>query len=258
MLDEGAAGPEDVEVTEALYLAIASAAASAHASRDVPLSFTSLFIGMLLGGTDPVARWLSIELSAGQRDELLRRRGLTTAFRVTVATLTTWLPPGEKAVRRTVSARAALAEGARLARDQGATLDTRHVLAAYISLPDYHNDDFRTLGIDRRAWAASFGRAMAQAYPLEAAFWSEFPERVFPSRPTRAHSAPATGDGPKGQPASAVAAPPALSLGRERLESHVADALALADQLAGSEPIDALQVVLAMIWLAPQRSSPGF
>src|SRR5260370_3272289 len=50
-------------------------------------------------------------------------------------------------------------------------LDTRHLLAAYAILTDYHTADFAKFGIDRRAWARELATTFASHYPAEQAFW---------------------------------------------------------------------------------------
>ncbi len=270
LLDEGETSPRPLEGTDALLGAVAIAAAINEGEDRFLVSFTSLFIGML-AGTDPVGEWLRAQLGADQvgLEALLRRRELTIGSLEALFSQTAtsdWL---DRPLLRSVSARSALEQGARLARDTDAQLDTRHVMAAYISLPRYHDNDFRDLRIDRVAWAQLFGQAMARSYPAEARFWHSFRERVFPAASEHKAPAPPASNGAstplasKGapvQPENAGAAAPdaQLSLVSDRMERHVAAALRVADELAGIDPIDGLHVVLAVLELAPQSSSSAF
>jgi hypothetical protein len=82
----------------------------------------------------------------------------------------------------TVSARAALLEAERIARESAAAaaVELRHLLAAYPVLQQWHEQEFEDFGIDRLAWARALGSAMAQQYPAERAFWSRYVDRAAP------------------------------------------------------------------------------
>lgn len=56
---------------------------------------------------------------------------------------------------RTSSAGKALDEAERRAHAASQVTDTAHVIAALVSLPGFHDSDFRELKIDRAAWVAA-------------------------------------------------------------------------------------------------------
>jgi hypothetical protein len=247
LADEGNSVPVELFATRALRLAIERAARVNRGKDPILVSFTSLFIG-IIAGNDAVADWTRQRFDRAPRglDALLGRRGLTLEQLWELSKGDDAAGSERSPLLRSQSVRAALAEAERLARDLGGVPDTRHVLAAYIALPTYHEGDFRRFEIDRQQWAMAFGPAMANAYRKEASFWSSFHDRVFPAGATVTST-----DG-----AQASASP--LALGEQRVESHVSWALEIADQLAQSAPITPYHVLRAAIGIAPEALSTAY
>jgi hypothetical protein len=238
--DDGVKEPVEVRMSEELAYAVHRAALAGElGAPDDPyrVSFTTLFIG-LAAGSDRVGAWLRGQFdTAGDLHGLLGRRGLDRPrFEKLRAEDPTRAP---EPLQRTQSARAALEEGARLARDRSdGTLDTRHVMAAYLSMPTYHDDDFRTLRIDRPAWGRAFAKTMASAYPREG--WVRWFDAVFPPAQQVANAAPE----PVFDPALA--------------ETQVVLALAEAGALAGDGPILPSHVLRAIVHVAGRAGSQAF
>ena len=185
VVDDGSDTPVTIVVSETLAVALARAAFVNKGQDEFALSFSSLFIG-LLAGTDPIGEWLTRYASSGHLDvpALLKRRKVTPAsfesLRVDNAALALLAQP----LRRTSSARSALDEAERIRRDAGASspaIDTRHLLAAFIALPQYHEADFRALGVERPTWGRDFVPQVAGMYPSEASFWSQWYAGAFPA-----------------------------------------------------------------------------
>jgi len=260
-LDEGDRTPRPMAVGEALAEALARAALANEERRDpFAVSFTTLFVG-LLAGEDPVGEWLRSQVGATGVDlaALLKPRGLDP--RAAESLRETSLPPDATRLplTRSSSARTALTEAERLARDLGTVTDSRHVVAAYLSLPTYHEQDFRTLRIDRVAWAQAFSDAMARAFRSEARTWREFAARVFPRSsvqdpiPNAAQQpvAPAQEAHPEQPPAEPT---PDLN----QAEAHVRQGLQEAQRLAGDDPVRPFHVISAAVNLAASGVSPAF
>jgi hypothetical protein len=240
-LDDGETTPRTLEVSESLAAAVERAAQVSKGKDPFLVSFTSLFIG-LLTAPDAVGEWLTAQFnrSGAHLDELLRRRAVDRRELKQLAK-TGALKFSERPLSLSKSARSALDEAQRLARDRGVLLDTRHVLAAYIALPKYHEDDFRGMGIDRVAWAAAFSQAMAESYPDEEKSWLGFADSVFPG--TTAAS-----------PSDAMA----VDLGEPGVEVQVVKALREALVLAGSGQVLPSHVLAAVVNLSKQALSPAF
>ena len=238
-LDEGQRVPVEMLVTQELASALVRAALSQGDGR-FALSFSSLFLGIWTTRNDAATRWLGETLTRETTSTLLRKANVSEAevqrlVERPEAALGRW---ATEPLTRTVSARSALDEAARLAHDLGGIVDTRHLIAAYLSLPEYHEEDFRRLLLDRHALAASFGAAMAHAYVAEEAFWNEFGAHGRPPVVTKR-----SGPAPKvtGEPS------PGPDLGAARLEGHVASALTLAAETAKGRAIGPLDVILAVL-----------
>ncbi|WP_437898695.1 P-loop NTPase fold protein [Sorangium sp. So ce124] len=238
-LDDGEAKPQSVEVSDALAAAVGRAAEVNQGKDPFLVSFTSLLIG-LVTAPDEVGEWLRAQIdrpSVGL-DVLLHRRGLRREDldRLAAADESALLA---RPLPRSSSARRALDEGQRRARAHAAPVDTRHVLAAYLTLPDYHEGDFHELGIARATWAAAFSRLMAERYPHEG--WA----------------APAAS-----APPATTAAPPsdaaALDLSDPRLESQVVRALKEAFALAGSQQVLPSHVLTAVVNVSEEAGSAAF
>lgn len=224
-LDEGAPSPRPMEVSEALAMAMACAA-SVNANKEAfSISFNSLFIG-LLATPDATGAWLrtQFERSKADLDGLLRRRGLTRDELDKLAAVADAMAPAHSAqpFTRTESARAALDEAERRAHAASQVTDTSHLLAALVSLPGFHDSDFRALRIDRDAWVAALNAWMPSPVPPP----SEAP-------PDFDFQAPGNG-------------------------LHVVSALQYANALAGSAPIGPSHVLTAIARLPESISSAGF
>jgi hypothetical protein len=233
--DEGSDREVELEVTRTLGEALRTAAIVNRDKDQFDVSFTSLFIGML-ATDDPTAEWALARLrTEGGWHVLLERRG------VDVRALQQWrnskAGPRTELLLRSRSARAALDEGARLAGDLGQVLDIAHVLAAYLTLPNYHPEDFRALALDRAQWASGLGAHLARRFPEQAGFWTSFAQRAFPQA--------------KAAQAEANAAFDVAALD---MEPHVEQALRLAQLMAGDKAFSAVDVLVAV---ATQASSSG-
>jgi hypothetical protein len=216
-----------MEVTEALAMALACAARVNVNKEEFAVSFTSLFIG-LVATPDPTGHWLraQFEQSKADLDGLLRRRGLDRDGLNRLIEAGPWTPPrssGDAVLfTRTRSARQALDEAERRAHAAAQVTDTAQVLGALMSLRDFHDDDFKELGIDREAWSAALTAGRA--------------------------SSAAVSDG----------APPDFDPRAPGIESHVISALQYANALAGSSPIGPSHVVAAIVRQAALSNSPAF
>src|SRR6185436_9239469 len=80
------------------------------------------------------------------------------------------------------SARQALEEAQNIAARSTSSraLDTRHLMAAYPVLKDWHLEDFIKFNIDRLEWARAFGAKMAQDFPFERTYWTRYANRAAP------------------------------------------------------------------------------
>lgn len=255
-LDEGRREPVDLLVTPKLASALVRAAES-RIDKEKDLSFTSLFVGLWATQGHPVTQWMVETLSGKPFQNLLSKAGLTERDFERLRQL-----PDDALGRfrtgsftRTVSARSALDEAARLARDLDDVPDLHHVVAAFLSLPHYHDADFRNFHVDRPALAANFGSRMAHAYRDQATFWDGFAARVFP----QTRSTPSASDSSSTGEESRSSDPPrALDLGAGRAEPAVITALNLAAALAAKEPVGPRSALLAALALADRGQSVAF
>jgi KAP-like P-loop domain-containing protein len=186
LVDEGSATPVHVAVTRELGNVLARAAAINDGRESFDLSFSSLLLGLCYGD-EPTGQWMAdyfteqgirIEhaLSKVRTDDAKARAAAAGATKDRDAILA-------KPLRRTVSARQAFDEAAKIADAQPAKyLDTKHLVAALISLTDYHEEDFGALALDRARWGAAFVAHVARrtSDAAEIAFWRRFYERRFP------------------------------------------------------------------------------
>src|SRR6185369_2599912 len=141
-LDDGATTPTPVEVSEALEQAIACAVSVSSPDERFPVSFTSLFLG-LLAAQDATGTWLEGVFAKSGAN----LRALLERLRVTIENLRQlYREPTRRNIfmgplPRTRSAAPAITEAQRLAHDLHTIVETRHVMAAYLSLPTYHDED---------------------------------------------------------------------------------------------------------------------
>ncbi len=226
-LDEGARTPRVMQVTEGLATAVVRAAALNLDRDPFAISFSSLLIG-LLATPDGTGEWLraQFERSKADRAGLLRRRGLDEqafeTFTIDGPSVSAGSTPPELPFSRTASARQALEAAERQANDAAQVADTTHVLTALISLPGFHDSDFRALGIDRGSWSTA---------------WSEHQRTVSSAGPAEAS---------------------VFDAGRPGVERHVARALAHANALAGTSPIGPEHVITAIVRLSDEIGSAAF
>jgi len=150
-------------------------AASLSGPSEPPLQFSTLLIAMLVAEDDD---WLNMHFQTQQVkfDAIARKRSYNE---VSLRSL------NERTLRKeyltSVSARAAFEEAERIARDtSGPVLDTRHVMAAYPVLGNWHLDDFAAFEIDRLEWARALGAEMAQRFPDERPYWGRYADRASP------------------------------------------------------------------------------
>jgi KAP-like P-loop domain-containing protein len=236
-VDEGSTEPRIMQATEALANALARAA-EVNVKRDpFEISFSSLFIG-LLATRDATGEWLRAQFvsSKADLDALLRPCELTPRDldRLIEADLRATGALERKApYTRTSSARAALEEAERRADAEIRVTDTVDVLATMISLPAFHDQEFEALRINRKAWATDL--------------WEWFGAAKSPT------ATPSS-------PAAASPTMPDFDLQAGGVEPHVVDALRYANELAGSAPIGASEVVTA-VWYSAATAlvpSPAF
>lgn len=226
--------PEDTVAQTALVSAdLANALRRAHWVNErrkdpADVSFGSLLLG-LVAGSDDIGRWLRDQFAATPQalPALLRRTRLANdTFEALRAQSAARLPPPRSF---SLSARRAL-QAAQAQVMAGAPVGTADALLALLTLPDYHMQDFRSMGVDREAWA----RAFASAYP----------ELAARQQAPHAGAAPATAAG-------------ALDLSSAGIVGHVEQALRLAHALAGDALIGPSHV-LAAARSTTGGSSPSF
>ena len=173
--------PKRIELKVTSQLAGAFARATeVNLTTSTQISFTSLLTGMVTG-SDPVSLWLKQELEhydataqkiAGRRSRTFDEASLG---HIDPASLGNELTISVSARRAIEKAQAIVAE---LETDR--VLDLRHVAAAFPILPDWHEEDFKDLGIDRLAWCRALGGYMAKSYPAEKWYWRKYADRASP------------------------------------------------------------------------------
>lgn len=226
-LDEGATSPRPMEVSKELAMAVALAAFVNVKKENFSISFDSLLIG-LLATPDETGDWLRTQFERSKADivGLLGRCGLQLEeLDKLVKGGTMEAMQSSQAGQpftRTGSARKALDEAERRAATASRVTDTVHVLAAMISLPGFHDSDFRELGIVRDAWVTALNEWLSSS--------------ATPS----------------------AKAPFDFDLSAPGIENHVVNALQYANALAGSLPIGPSEVVTAIVRLAASIDSPAF
>lgn len=196
------------------------------------VSFTSLFVGVA-AGRDDVGRWLRDRFaeSPGALAALLRRAGLTQE---SFDDLSQRTPPEPlEGLSLTASASRVLDRAREIADEPPDGVGTVEVLAALLTLPEFHLDDFRSMGIDRDAWARQFQ----------------------PTFVLRMETPEPTDSRPRTEESGASGGLPNLSASGVR--AHVGEVLRLADALAQREVIAPRHIVDA-IRIADAGASPSF
>lgn len=207
----GASSGPQVLVSHELLQDLRRAAAIHHGKDESDVTFASLLLG-LSAGEGPLGRWLRSKLETDSAlDALLSLERSNRAIYESVAA-----SPGERFQSpRSFSASATRAlQATTKASPPTGGIRPADVLAAMLSLPDYHEADFRTMGIDRSAWAHDLLAALTTSRNAE-------------GPATSASAPPSPGTPPDSNPLT----------NPQRLESHVAHVLRVAHALAGSEPV---------------------
>ena len=176
------------EVSVELARVLARAARVNHLVEERPdLSFSSTLIA-LVGGADDTSHWLRTYLSSTDVDipELLRTRSIADE-----AELETILEPAVEPIELAeplVASRSAvrlLRAARRLSEEasNGAALDVRHLIGAYIYDGADHEADFDHLQFNRPDWSVAFVTFVGRWRPTEATTWSDQHRRKFPKTP---------------------------------------------------------------------------
>src|SRR5512138_444602 len=136
------------------------------------LTFSSTLAAMITGD-DPLCEWLRLQVALrGASTELVTKRRTFKTVPIPTTRLTT-----------THSFRRALEQAQKIAGPV-ATLDVRHLMAAYPVVKDYHAADFVRFRIDRRAWCLALSDHLQRTEPAEAALWRHYaqlaPEVLLP------------------------------------------------------------------------------
>lgn len=171
--------------------------ARSSAGGDAPadLSFASLIVG-LATSEDATARWLR-RYFAEQRvavehlyDKLDKPatavRALAERAMKGASTTREMVARAPSPMRWTSSARRVMLEARGIAKAQGSAelLRVPDLIAAFITVTDYHTDDFKRLGLDREKWAVAFlGYLMVSGAP-DVDGWRSLFARRFPDLPT--------------------------------------------------------------------------
>jgi hypothetical protein len=155
---------------------LAGAFARAHTlnyADPTPLSFTSLLVA-LLSESGPSFEWLQNQLKPLSAQRVAERRWPGS-------TLPTHTPTLVSEAAASQSARRVLEEAEGIAKALGGgPLHSRHLVAAFPILPDWHVDDFADLDIDRLAWCREFGAYMAKSSSEEKWYWRQYADRASP------------------------------------------------------------------------------
>jgi KAP family P-loop domain len=145
----------------------------------IALSFTSVLVGMVTGNA-PSSKWLKEELArqgadikkfAAKRKRVFDEHSLRSIPDLSSSPELTTSMSARKAIEGSQAIAIALGN---------AVIDARHVIAAYPTLAEWHDQDFAELGIDRLAWCRRFGEQMAVAFPAEKAYWRKYADRASP------------------------------------------------------------------------------
>lgn len=227
----GASSGPQVLVSDELLQDLRRAARIHRGKDESDVTFSALLLG-LSAGDGALGRWLRLRLETEDAlDGLLRLERSDRAAYEEMASV-----PG----RQIQSPRSFSASASRALRTAAQSapsptgIEPADVLMAMLTLPDYHEPDFKTIGIDRAAWA----RDLQAQWPRP------------PARADTTTSGSATADPPTTAADTALTNP-------KRLESHVARALRVAHALAGSEPVTPVHV-LTVIRAQKNSGSPSF
>ena len=200
--DDGSTSSQSAVVTPRLADVLA-AAASINAKRDsFDLSFSSLLTAFLCTDT-----WLTDYFAAQQINvgHILRKLGkdLASARAAVSKGIAERAAILQSPLRRSISARQAIEEATRISHAQGAPHpDAPHLLAAFITLTEYHEEDFGALTLDRDKWGAAFAQRMVRdaTDAGDVAFWRRLYSRRFNRELPQADTAPSGGHRPDYDP----------------------------------------------------------
>jgi hypothetical protein len=165
----------NITVTPSLASLLACADVWAREERRndaATLTFSSTLAAMMIGG-DPLCDWLRLQVALrGASPELVTKGRTFRNLSIPTTRLGT-----------THSFRRALEQAMAIAGPE-ATLDVRHLMAAYPVVKDYHAADFIRFRIDRRAWCLALSDYLQRTEPAEAALWRSYahlaPEVLLP------------------------------------------------------------------------------
>lgn len=210
-----------MEVDSALEQGLRRAHYLQRGADDSDVTFPSLLLALSVGDGH-LATWLRQRLEAAQALPALIRMAKAESTNYTAAAQ---VPAHALAFPQTFSASAtrALQLGARWAMPRR-VVEAADVLVAMLGTPDFHPDDFRTLGIDRSEWLAELQGLLAGGPHATSSSAAEPPPTASARSPQAA---------PEHDPLT----------NPRRLESHVAQILRIANALASPEPVAPVHVM---------------
>lgn len=165
----------------------------ARNGEEFDLSFSTLLYGFL-AASDPCSQFFRGQAQSKlDLQALLRRKGLDMRAVEEIAkqriTADDWSSP----LRATRSARNLLDNAAELhAHTGGPSVDTRHLLAAFVYEPAGHDRDLESIGFRRVAWSKEFRTWLSKKYPIEAPKWDALDARTFQHEGSAALGEPPT------------------------------------------------------------------
>jgi KAP family P-loop domain len=194
VLDDGHSESEELAVREDLADVLVRAATINESFETQALTFTSLLLG-ILHAPDPMSKSVQDYFKRAGIDVgyLFRKRGATPQQVAGLLTRSDEEKYGllEHPMQRSESARRVLLRAKEILQVSHGPdtpldpMDVRHLVAAFIAEPDYHEDDFKQLRLDRVAWGQSFLSQVSAVYPSESPFWKRFFAETFPGIPLK-------------------------------------------------------------------------
>ncbi len=164
-------------------------------SGQAHLSFSSV-MGAIGSSRDPISDWVTQEIAQSGTDlnhvlssiqlsteQIERFRSMSSSARK-LETPLTWTVSIREAVQK--------AEDFFISTSVPASqaLDVRHLVAAFLWLPHFHDGDFREMRLDRRQLQEPFVQLVSSLYPEEAEYWREHLPRGSPTEHTQASTQP--------------------------------------------------------------------
>jgi hypothetical protein len=156
-----------------------------NSQEEFDYSFTSIFLAFLIAN-DPNSR--SFQQYVKQTDirifEIIKSKGLpqTVLLRGSHESIST--PERRPTITRSVQAifRFALSLMMAIRGQREQSLDTRHVMGAYIYAPYTHEEELKSWGIDLEKWSEVFLSQIAFLFPSELFYWIQAHDRKFRTR----------------------------------------------------------------------------